>query len=307
MAAEDRSSDRREITPLPRVSRLQQTATVRRKGEGLHPLGDLFHALMTASWSKTIAIIIVTYLLANVPFSLVYMALGDSIQNARPGNFEDCYFFSVQTMATIGYGSMSPRGTLADFVVSIEAIAGMIAAAVVTGVVFAKFSRPTARVVFSHTVLVGTVDGKRVLMVRLANERDSQIMEPSARLVILRDEVTAEGKRYRRMHDLPLQRDRHAIFTLSWTIFHTIDEKSLLFGESSETLASKNVAFIVSLVGTDETLMQTVHARHTYDSESVIFGANFVDVFLETPAGRVLDVDRLHTYVLEAPSDASAA
>lgn len=308
MTALQRPQAPKEVTPLPRTSRLDMGSSVRRTGDRPHPLGDLFHALMTVSWPKTIALIFCGYLLANVPFALVYLALGDSIQNARPGNLEDAFFFSIQTMATIGYGSMSPHGMAADFVVSLEAITGIVATAVVTGVVFAKFSRPTARVLFSHTALIGTVNQRRVLMIRLANERDSQLVDPTARLVLLRDETTTEGQRFRRMHDLTLQRDRSAVFALSWTVFHTIDEHSPLFGATRESLLTQDISLVMSLSGTDETLMQTVHARHSYDAQSLVFGAHFVDMFSKTSTGTTLDVTRLHTYVLDdveaVPKDA---
>lgn len=303
MAPTESPKEGREVTPLPRTSRLDNPVAVSRGERSLHPVADLFHALMTASWPKTIVIVFVGYFLANIPFALLYMALGDSIQNARPGSFEDAYFFSIQTMATIGYGSMSPRGTLADFVVSVEAISGIVATAVVTGVIFAKFSRPTARLLFSHTALVGKMDGRRVLMLRLANERDSRIMGPTASLVLLRDEVTSEGQRFRRIHDLKLQRERSVVFALTWTIFHTIDENSPLFGETQESLLAKNAGLIVSLSGTDETLMQSVHARHAYDAESLVFGARFVDILVPSPEGRILELGRLHTYLLDDSVD----
>jgi inward rectifier potassium channel len=265
----------------------------------MHPLQDLFHRLMTASWPATIGFVFVAYVLLNVVFALVYLALGDCIVNARPGRIEDAFFFSVQTMATIGYGVMTPRGTVANLVVSMEAIFGIVAAAVVTGLVFAKFSRPTARLRFSHVAVVGTIDGQRVLSLRLANERNNRLMEASAHVVLLRDEVTREGHRYRRMRDLPLQRDRSAVFALSWTLLHTIDETSLLWGETAESLAQKNASLIVIITGTDEGLLQAVHARKGYDAEAIVFGARFVDVFEEDGQGRVLNLDRIHSYVLE--------
>jgi inward rectifier potassium channel len=254
---------------------------------------------MTASWGATTAFLALVFVGYNVLFACVYLALGDVIAQAHPGNFEDAFFFSVQTMATIGYGVMTPRGTAANLVVSLEAFGGMLSAALTTGLVFAKFARPTARIRFSHTALVGTVNDAPVLMVRIANERNNRIMSATARLVLLRDEVTAEGARFRRMHELPLQRDSSVMFALSWTLMHTIDASSPLHGLSPDEVRAANAALIVTVSGTDEVLMQTVHARHAYDWESVVYGARFADVFEQTPSGRVLRLDRLHTYVAE--------
>ncbi len=291
-----------EVTPEPRVSSLDRPDYLRREGVGGHPLEDLFHRLMTASWATTIGFLFAVFVAVNVLFAGVYLWLGDVITNARPGSFEDAFFFSVQTMATIGYGVMTPRGTVANLVVSLEAFGGLLSTALMTGLVFAKFARPTARVRFSHTAVVGQVDGKPVLMVRIANERSNRLMEAVAHLVLLKDEVSAEGARFRRMRDLPLQRDRSVMFALSWTLMHTIDEASPLCGLSPEQLRSLNAALIVTVSGTDEVLMQTVHARHAYEWESVIDGAQFADVFQSTPKGRVLRLDRLHTYVPEERS-----
>jgi inward rectifier potassium channel len=287
----------REITAKPRTSQLETGLRVTRGRDRLHPLRDLFFTLMTASWPTTIAVMFVIYVAFNTVFALIYIALGGAIDNARHGNFEDAFFFSVQTMATIGYGSMTPRGTFANVIVSVEAMGGVISAALTTGLVFAKFSRPTARVLFSHIALIGNIDGKPVLMFRMANERASRIVEASVHVVLLREEVTSEGVTFRRMHDLKLQRARSPVFSLTWTVFHSIDEASPLFGETAESLADKKGALIVSFAGTDETLTQVVHARHAYDAESVIFGAHFVDVFRVDDKERTLDLTRLHTYV----------
>jgi len=288
-----------EITPAPRVSSLDSPDFMRREGVGGHPLEDLFHRLMTASWAVTTGFLFAVFVAWNVAFACVYLWLGDAITNAHPGSFEDAFFFSVQTMATIGYGVMTPRGTVANLVVSVEAFMGLVSTALMTGLVFAKFARPTARVRFAHTAVVGQVDGKPVLMLRVANERSNRLMEASAHVVLLRDETSSEGIRFRRMRDLALQRDRSVIFALSWTLMHTIDETSPLYGMSPEQLRDVHAALIVTLSGTDEVLMQSVHARHAYDWESVIYGARFVDVFADTPTGRVLRMDRLHTYVTE--------
>ncbi|MBM4379707.1 MAG: ATP-sensitive inward rectifier potassium channel 10 [Deltaproteobacteria bacterium] len=289
----------------PRRSRLDSPELFARTGEGPRLLEDLFHRLMTATWPGVFAFLLAGFVAFNALFAGLYLALGDAISSARPGSFEDAFFFSVQTMATIGYGVMTPRGTLANALVVVEAFGGMMATAITTGLVFAKFGRPTARVRFANAALVGRLEGKRVRMVRLANERRNRIMEASAHVVLLRDELSAEGLFYRRVVDLPLQRDRSVMFVLSWTLLHTLDESSPLYGETPESLARANASPIASVSGTDEALMQAVHARKAYDADAVLFGASFADIFVEGPGGRGLDLDRLHDYRLEHPSSSA--
>lgn len=289
----------REVTPPPRENLAEAALNIRRIGGRLHPLRDLFHTLMTASWPVMIGFIFAIYMTLNVLFACVYLALGDGIDHATHGSFEDAFFFSVQTLATIGYGGMTPHGTLANAVVTVESFTGTVAAALTTGLVFAKFSRPTSRILFTRTALVGTVDGKRVLMFRIANERSNRIMEASVHVALTRNETTREGQPFRRIYDLKLQRDTSAMFVLTWMVFHTIDESSPLWGVDLAKLKEVQASLIVSLVGTDETLSQQVHARHAYDWQAIVFDARFVDVLRMEDGARVLDFDRFHTYTIE--------
>lgn len=292
---------KREVTPEPVVSEFDSRIQIRRIGGDAHPLRDFYHRMMTTSWPFTIAFVFVMYLLGNVVFACVYLALGDAIDHARPHSFEDAFFFSVQTMATIGYGGMTPKGTVANLVVTAEAISGIIAASLTTGLVFAKFSRPTSRVIFSRRALVGVVDGKRVLVFRVANERSNRIMEASMQVVYTRDETTKEGGSLRRMYELQLQRSTSAVFALSWAVFHTIDDSSPLANATPESLEKEQGAIIVSMTGIDETLAQTVHARKAYDWTTIVFGATFVDIFRNEAGERVMDLSKLHTYVVDEP------
>ncbi len=290
-------TEKQEITPDLGISLFDQRIAIRRIGGNSHPLRDFYHRMMTASWATTIAFVFVMYLVGNVFFACIYLALGNAIEHARPHNFEDAFFFSVQTMATIGYGMMTPNGTAANLVVTFEAISGIIAASLTTGLVFAKFSRPTSRLIFSRRILTGVVDGKRVLTFRVANERSNRIMEASMRVVFTRNETTKEGNTLRRMYALPLQRSDSAVFALSWVLFHTIDDNSPFASETMESLVKSEAAIIVSMSGIDDTLAQTVHARHAYDWTQVVFGATFVDIFREEDGQRVLDLSKLHNYV----------
>jgi inward rectifier potassium channel len=265
--------------------------------------GDAYVALLATPWWRLIALFALGYFGANAVFACAYLVAGDAIANARPGSFSDAFFFSVQTMATIGYGGMAPRTLTGNLIVALESMVGVIGFAMVTGLTFAKFSRPTARVIFSRVAVVSSRDGVRSLMFRMANERGrSAIVEAQAHVVFARDERTAEGEEIRRFHDLPLLRNKNALFALSWTAVHPITEGSPLHGVTPEMLHAQNVAFIVSVTGIDETVTQTVHARHTYGPAEVVWEARFADILSTAPDGRRrIDYSRFHE-VTAAPS-----
>ncbi len=261
--------------------------------------GDLYHFLLVASWPRLLGVLVLLYAAANALFALAYLAAGDSIENARPGSFADAFFFSVQTMATIGYGKMVPRSLVANLLVSVEALIGLLGVAMVTGLVFAKFSRPTARVLFSRVAVVGRRDGVPALMLRMANERGNNIVEAQVHVVLARNETTAEGEAVRRFYDLELSRRQSALFALTWTVIHPIAEGSPLHRSTPDTLAAADVELIVSLIGFDESFSQTVHARHAYSSRDVVWGARFADVLSWGPDGRRhVEYGRFHEVVL---------
>ncbi len=285
----DRSA-RRRVTRLPGSSR--EVVSI---GVPPAPLRDAYHSLLVASWGRFFAIGLAAYLGANLAFALGYLAIGDGIEEARPGSFADAFFFSVQTMATIGYGKMAPRGLAANLLVTFEALVGLLGLALVTGLVFAKFSRPTARVVFSRHAVVTTFDGTPSLLVRMANERGNQIAEAQAHLVLLRDERTPEGEAVRRVHDLRLRRSQSAFFAFTWTVVHPIEPGSPLYGETPESLREKDVDLLASVTGLDETLAQTVHARHAWKPDEIRWGHRFADVLVTLPGGgRAVDHRRFH-------------
>jgi inward rectifier potassium channel len=259
------------------------------------PLRDLYHSLLTATWAQFFGIVLVAYLGANLVFALGYLAIGDGIEEARRGNFSDAFFFSVQTMATIGYGKMAPRGLAANLLVTVEALVGLLGLALVTGLVFAKFSRPTARIVFSRNAVVTSFDGVPSLLVRMANERGNQIAEAQAHLVLLRTERTPEGEEVRRVHDLRLRRSQSAFFAFTWTVVHPITPDSPLHGETAEGLRAKDVDLVASVTGLDDTLSQTVHARHAWTPDGILWGHRFQDVLVTLPDGRrAIDYRRFH-------------
>jgi len=267
---------------------------------GSSPLGfsDLYHWLQTLSWSGFFGRIALLYVLSNALFALVYLAGGDCIANAQPGDFKDAFFFSVQTMATIGYGAMYPRTSYANIVVAIEALFGLLGVAMVTGLAFARFSRPTAKVLFSRIAVITTQDGVPTLIYRTANQRYNQILEAQQRLTLVRDEVTAEGQFMRRFYDLNLVRSQTPIFALTWTVMHVIDESSPLYGMTIEDLVKHQVEIVVTMTGIDETVSQTIHARHSYLAGEILWNMRFVDILSKSPDGkRFVDYTRFHDVI----------
>jgi inward rectifier potassium channel len=174
----------------------------------------------------------------------------------------------------------------------------LLVTALTTGLLFAKFSRPTARVLFSRNVVIAPYDGKRTLMFRLANERGNRIVQANVRVTVLLYETSAEGLTMRRLVDVKLQRSDSAMFAITWTVFHTIDESSPFFGATAESLAKGRVGLIVTLVGLDETIAQTVHARQSWDHDQILFDRHFVDVLSDNEDGsRTLDLGKFHDTV----------
>jgi inward rectifier potassium channel len=279
----------------PRLRRvIVRTGTPRRV------LGDLYHALLNAHWSVLLAIFVVYYLVANTLFALAYLAGGDDLANAHPGSFEDAFFFSVQTLATIGYGAFAPKTRYANVLVAIEALVGVLGFAIAAGLFFAKFSRPTARVVFSRVAVITPRDGVPSLMLRMANERANQVVEAQVQVSLIRSERTAEGEQVRRFYDLELVRTRTPIFLLSWTVVHPITATSPLYGTTAESLAEGDYEVVVSVAGVDETFSQTIRARYSYLPEEIVWGARFVDIMSTMPDGRRrIDYARFHDVVAE--------
>jgi inward rectifier potassium channel len=250
-------------------------------------LSDLYFYLTTVSWPVLLAITVAVFGIVNCLFAIGYMVDG-GVANARPGSFGDAFFFSVQTMATIGYGTMAPRSVGSNMLVSIEAMSGLVSLAVVTGLVFARFSRPTARVRFSRVMAISPRDGVPSLMFRAVNQRSNRIVEARIHVVLSRWEMTREGETMRRFYDLDLARSRNALFSLSWTVIHPIIEQSPLFGATAASLKASRSMIIASLVGMDESFLQNVHVRYVWTADEIAWGMRFVDVLQELPDGSFL-------------------
>src|SRR6476646_1746542 len=189
-----------------------------------------YHLLLTIPWTGFLALTVLSYGMTNAIFALLYLAQPASIAHAKPGSFLDAFFFSVQTLASIGYGAMYPQTVYADAIVTVEAMVSLVGIALLTGLAFARFSRPTARVTFSHVAVIGPYEGVPTFIFRTANQRRNQILEAQIRLYLLRDEMSLEGHSMRRFYELKLLRSRTPSFTLSWTVLHPIDEYSPFYG-----------------------------------------------------------------------------
>ena len=256
---------------------------------------DPYHLLLTLPWSGFLAFIVLSYVAINSLFALFYLVGGDCIVNAQPGSFLDKFFFSVQTLASIGYGAMYPKTLYANVVVTIESMIGLLGIAVLTGLAFARFSRPTARVMFSRVAVIAPEDGVPALFFRTANQRRNQILEAQLRVYLMRDEIRTDGQFMRRIHDLRLQRDQSPGFMLSWLATHLIDEASPLYGITPESLIESNATIVIALSGIDETVAQVVHARHTYAASDIVWNSQFVDIIRHTANGhRYIDYNYFH-------------
>ncbi len=267
-------------------------------GRKARPLADVYHFLVRGSWWRLLLLVVCSYLAANALFASAYLLEPGGVEAMRPGSFEDAFFFSVQTMATIGYGKMAPVSKFAHLLVTFEALTGLIGLALATGLVFAKFSRPTARVLFSDNAVVCLHDGVPSLMFRLANERANQVVEAQLTVSLARSEKTAEGMPFRRFYELELVRGRTPIFALTWTIIHPIGPRSPLHGWSQERLAAARAELICSFTGLDETVMQTVHARHSYVAAEIVWDMRLVDILGTREDGRrTIDYTKFHELV----------
>jgi inward rectifier potassium channel len=270
---------------------------------GAHWLSDLYHLFLVARWRTLFIVVPLAYLILNLGFALLYLAHDGSIANARPHSFWDAFFFSVQTLSTVGYGNLYPNGFYGNCLVAIEAFIGLTTFAMASGLLLSKFSRPTARVIFTHHAVICRRDGKLALMFRMANARRSQIIEANLSVVLARNEVTKEGEPLRRLTDLPLVRSRSPVFAWSWTAVHYIDENSPLRGETAETLAANRSEFILTLIGMEATFSQAVHARHSYLVKDLKWQYRFADIFTMDAEGIAhLDYRNFHQVIPEENS-----
>jgi len=250
---------------------------------------------MTVSWPRLFATLAGFFLAFDLLFGFLYHLVPGCIANLNPPGFAGAFFFSVETLATVGYGDMHPQTFYGHVIAMMEIFVGLMSLAVITGIMFARFSRPQARFLFTRNAVVRPIDGKRTLLFRAANQRQNVVQDASARLRMLRDEVTEEGFRIRRVIDLPLLRSQHPMFVLGWTIMHVIDDTSPLSTETGESLQQSNAAFVLSLSGTDENTGQVLMARAEYSGADIRWNSTFHDILEEAEDGTLhLDYSKFH-------------
>lgn len=242
---------------------------------------DLYHWLLRISWPKFLGFLAATYTSANLLFTFLYLAGGDCINAPNPGSFLEAFSFSVQTMSTIGYGGMKPTTAYAHIIITLEAFVGLLMVAMMSGLMFAKFSRPRARIKFSDSMVINNRDGLPTLQVRMSNLRDSKILEAQARLYVIKTVLTNEGNTLRRPFDLRLEREQTPLFPLSWLLVHPLTPESPLY-EWYKGECSADFQIILSCSGIEENLLTTVFAQYTYRVEDIVRNAEFEDMIHKT-------------------------
>ena len=256
---------------------------------------DAYQWLLGLTWPQFAAFVAAVYIVLNLIFAAVYSLGGNSIANLKPASFVEAFFFSVQTLATVGYGHMYPQTLYGHIATTIEIMTGMFLLAVMTGLIFVRFSRPTARILFSKSAVIGPLDGKPTLMVRIGNLRQHSMVEAEFRIMFHRDEPLIEGGDFRYFYNLKLHFDRLAAFPAALTLRHAIDEQSPLYGATPESLKASRAMLVVSVVGIDPVIPAAVQTQKDYLSSDIFFDQRFVEIYSQEGGGRLtVDYGRLH-------------
>jgi inward rectifier potassium channel len=255
-----------------------------------------YHGILTTSWTVFFALLGAWYGIANLIFAFGFWLCGaGALQgNSVPSAYWQAFFFSVDTFATIGYGNIAPVGYPANILVTFEAIVGLLSVALATGLVFARFARPTAQILYSQSALIAPYREMTAFEFRVVNGRHSELTDLSASVVLSRFEER-DGVRQRRYYPLPLERDRVAFFPLPWTVVHPIDQSSPLYGSDAQKMRESRTEFLILLSGTDETFAQTVHSRSSYSADEVLWGMKFANLFQEGRGMLTIDMQRFHS------------
>ena len=284
-------SQQRELRLLNRNG----TFNVQTRGRGLHAF-LAYSNLVSTTWSRFFLFVAVLYLTLNGFFALGYVLCGENglvntIDTGIHDPFLKAFFFSIHTSATIGYGSTVPVGLPTNILVALESVVSLLGLAVVTGLVFARFSRPVADILFSQNAVMSWIGNKRAFQFRIINTRNNQIIDLHVRVLVSRFENNASGVSVRRYYPLNLERESVVFFPLSWTVVHTIDQNSPLYGITEDELCASGAEFLILLTGMDETFSQVVNARSSYRANEIVWDAKFTDIFIYDPEGRMAGVD----------------
>jgi inward rectifier potassium channel len=256
---------------------------------------DISHRCMTASWPAFIGGAVLVFVVFNAVFALLYWIGDQPIANVRGGAYIDYLYFSIETLSTAGYGDMHPQTHYGHFIAATELFTGIFSMSLMTGLIFARFSRPNARLLFADNPVISSHEGKPTLMIRFVNERHNIIGNASAKLWLLRNEKSLEGRSFRRFYQLPLLRGEHPALALSWTLYHVLDQASPLYGLDADDFKASGVSLIVVVTGYDVVAAQTIHARKSYDHSDIRFGQRYADIIGTTDDGRIrIDYSRFH-------------
>ena len=268
--------------------------TLRMKGVSRFDLGDPYHLAVALSWPQFFALLLLLYLAVNLAFATVYWLIPGSVTNARPGSFADDLFFSIETLATVGYGELYPTPPFGRVVATVEIVCGLAFTAILTGLTFVRFSRPRAKMIFAPAAVVASHKGRPTLMVRLGNGRASVLTDASAKLSVLCSPPAADGRVMHRAQELKLERSHVPIFPLYWTIMHVLDESSPLSGYDADLAARTNLQLFVTFEARDATLATEVHEIHNYETRDIRFGVRYRDIVTVAKDGSAFaDLKRL--------------
>jgi inward rectifier potassium channel len=282
------------MSPIPQVKPHAQPLRFRKLNTAQREWRDLYHWLLTLNWPQFSVFILGVYLFINLAFALLYFLNPGCVVNMRHHSVLDAYFFSVETLATVGYGHMYPATLYGHLVAMTEIVIGMAGLAVITGLIFIRFSRPLARLVFSHSLVLGTFDGQPALMLRVANARHEAMAEAEFRVTMLREEKIREGD-FVRFYPLKLQFDRLIAFPAAVTIRHLIDRDSPLHQITPEDLQRGKVRFYASVVCIDTVIPASIQSQKHYTWRDIRFGHRFVEIYSDGDDDELtVDYGRLH-------------
>ena len=281
--------------PNEQIIRFGDREIIISEGLQLSFWADISHRCMTATWPAFIGGAALVFVVFNAVFASFYWIGNQPIANVPGGAYVDYLYFSIETLSTAGYGDMHPQTHYGHFIAAVELFTGIFSMSLMTGLIFSRFSRPNARLLFADNPVISNHDGKPSLMIRFANERHNVIGNATAKLWLLRNVVTLEGQTHRRFYELPLTRSEHPALALSWTLYHIIDENSPLYEQSAEDLDATSVTLSVVVSGYDVVAAQTVHARRSYDHAAILFGRGYADIIGTQEDGRLrLDYGRFN-------------
>jgi inward rectifier potassium channel len=265
------------------------------EGLRLNFWADISHRCMTASWPSFIGGAALVFLVFNAVFALLYWLGDQPVSNVPGGAYIDYLYFSIETLSTAGYGDMHPQTHYGHFIATVELFTGIFSMSLMTGLIFARFARPNARLLFAENPVISNYEGKPTLMLRFVNERHNIIGNANAKLWLLRNVASKEGHTQRRFYELPLLRNEHPALALSWTLYHVIDEKSPLYGLDADAIRAIKVSLLVVVTGYDVLAAQTIHARRSYDHTDIRFGRHYVDILDDLDDGRIrINYARFH-------------